>query len=60
MLRPLTEVMLEIYFSEQDHLLASCRIEEEKFYPGPELEPGHLALCANLLTTKLSRTSMDP
>ena len=35
--------MLKIYFSEQGPLLASCRIEREKFYPGPGLESGPLA-----------------
>ena len=34
----------------------SHRIEREKFYPEPGLEPGSLALRASALTTKLSRT----
>ena len=36
------------------------KFEIEKFYPGPGLEPGPLALCASALTTMLSRTSADP
>ena len=32
--------------------MASCRILREKFfYPGPGLEPGPLAFCANALTS---------
>ena len=34
--------------------------KREKFYPGPGLEPGLLALSANALTIELSRTSTDP
>ena len=29
--------------------LASCEIEREKFYPGPGIGPGPLALCASVL-----------
>ena len=29
--------------------MANCEIEREKFYPGPGLEPGPLALCASAL-----------
>ena len=29
----------KILFSEQGRLLASCRIERQKFYPGQTLEP---------------------
>ena len=36
------------------------RIEREKFYPGPSLEPGPLALRACPLTTKPSSKSRDP
>ena len=40
MLRPFNEVLLKIYVSDNDSLLASFRIEGEKFYPGPGLKPG--------------------
>ena len=30
--------------------MARCRTEREKFYPGPGLEPGPLALLASALT----------
>ena len=45
-------------YSEKGRLLASCRIEREKFYPGPGFEPVPLALRASALTTTLSRTSL--
>ena len=32
--------------------MASCRIEREKFYPGPGPEPGPLALRSSALTTR--------
>ena len=38
----------------------NIEFKEKKFYPGPELEPGPLALRASALTTTLSRTSADP
>ena len=59
-LRPLNELMLKIWFSGKGHLLARCRIEREKFYHGPGLEPGPLALQASALITTLSRASADP
>ena len=40
--------------------MARCRIEREKFYPGPGLEPGPLAFCASALIIKPPRISMDP
>ena len=43
-------------FGEQEEI----RIEREKFYPGPGLEPGSLALRASTLSTNLSRASMYP
>ena len=49
--------MLKIEFSEQGRLLASCRIQREKFYPGPGIETGTLALHASALTTELLRIS---
>ena len=49
-LRPLNQLILKILCSDQGHLLANCRIEREKFYPGPGLEPGPLAFRANALT----------
>ena len=49
-LRPLSELILKIKFSEEGHLLARYRIEREKFYPGPGLEPGPLVFRANALT----------
>ena len=52
--------MMKILFLEQDHLLASCIIEREKFYSGPGFEPGSLTLSIRALTTELSRTSTDP
>ena len=30
-----SSTVLKILFSEQGRLLARCRIEREKFYPGP-------------------------
>ena len=59
-LQPLNEIILRLYFPKQGRLLASCRIEREKFYPGPGLEPEPLALRASALTTKPPRTSTDP
>ena len=35
--------------SKNRKLVHNCRIEREKFYPGPGLEPGHLAFRANAL-----------
>ena len=49
MLQPLKEVILKILFSGQGHLLASCKIEREKFYPVPGIEPGPLALRTSAL-----------
>ena len=49
-LRTLSELILKIYFSEEDHLLARYRIEREKFYPAPGLEPEPLAFRANAPT----------
>ena len=50
MLRPLSELILKILFSEEGHLLARSRIEREKFYPRPGLEPEPSAFRANGLT----------
>ena len=36
------------------------KFEIEKFYPGPGIEPGPLALCASALTITPSRTSTSP
>ena len=47
-------MVLKFLFSEQGHLLANCRIEREKLYPGPGLEPGPIALRTSALTTELS------
>ena len=44
------KLILKIWCSDQCHLLANCRIEIEKFYPGSGLEPGPLAFHANALT----------
>ena len=41
-------------------MLASRRIQREKFYPGPGLEPGPLALCASALTIELSKKCTNP
>ena len=60
MLRKFNEVLLKIQFSDNGRLLASFRIEREKFYPGLVLEPGFPALRAGALTTELFRTSTDP
>ena len=48
-LRPLNELILKIKFSEEGNLLARCRIEREKFYPGQGIEPGYPALRASTL-----------
>ena len=46
---------LEINYVDTEHLfirampLACCEIEREKFYPGPGIEPGPLALRASAL-----------
>ena len=56
----MTRVMLENVVLEQGRLLARCKTEREKCYPGPGLEPGPLALRASAHTIKLSRTSTDP
>ena len=40
--------------------MASCRIEREKFYPRPGLEPGPLVSHASALTIELPRTSTGP
>ena len=45
---------LKISVLEQGRLLDSCRIEREKLYPGPGLEPRSLAFRASALTTELS------
>ena len=39
-IRPLDEVILKIWCSDQGHLLANCGNKREKFYPGLELEHG--------------------
>ena len=36
------------------------KFEIEKFYPGPEIEPGPLALRASALTITPPRTTADP
>ena len=41
---------LKIWFSEEGHLLARCRIKRENFYPRQGLETGPLALHANAFT----------
>ena len=51
MLQSLSELILKIQFSQEGYLLARSRIEREKFYPGPDLEPGPLAFRANALTS---------
>ena len=50
MVRPLNELILKIWCSDQGPLLANCRTEREKFYPEPGLEPGPVAFRANALT----------
>ena len=50
MIQPLNELILKIWYSDQGHLLANCKTERQKFYSGPELEPGPLAFRANALT----------
>ena len=42
------------------YLSWKCRIEREKFYPGPGLELGSQAFLVSLLTTELPRTSTNP
>ena len=49
MIRPLNKLRLKIWCSDQGHLLANCRTEKEKFYPGPGLELEPLAFRANAL-----------
>ena len=38
----------------------NAKFEIEKFYPGPGIEPGPLALRASALTITPSRTTADP
>ena len=40
--------------------LVTLRTERGKFYSGPGLEPGSLALRANALPSELSRASTGP
>ena len=54
MLRQLNELILKILFSEEGDLLARCRIEREKFYLGPGLEPRPLVLRTKVMTMELS------
>ena len=49
-MRPLKEIILKIWCSDQGHLLANCRTEREKFFPGPGLEPQPLAFHINSLS----------
>ena len=65
---PVTEILVLQYHLQSNSIIlinyTGCgenyRIEREKFYIGPGLEPGTLALLASVLTTTLSRTSADP
>ena len=49
-LRPLNEIILKNLFSEQGHLLTSCKIEREKFYPGLGLELNEVVITLNILS----------
>ena len=52
MIRPLNEIILKIWFTDQGRLLTR-QIEREKFCPEPGLEPGPLASRANALRLSL-------
>ena len=59
-MRPVITCMTNVLTTALLSSVGYCRIEREKFYPGPGLEPWPLALRASPLTTTLSRTSADP